>query len=198
MTCLLAFQNILQTPFLKEVSNDLLEGTRESVWTCACPRLVESGIRAELERNGTIALAFGLKPALRSDYISHAPLPARSAPLTCPDIDIIFKLWYGIRLYCIYRYSSNLCCDPCSRRAAGPELSALLPAPLLLHAQRGEGLEQTLRHSSTNYCCRALWPWCPMKKISWYGHSGLCAPGPVSVVSLPWSTATRGHSSQSQ
>ena len=58
--------------------NDLLESTRESVWTCACPRLVESGIRAELERNGTITLAFGLKPALRSDYISHTPLPARS------------------------------------------------------------------------------------------------------------------------
>ena len=36
-------------------TNDLLEGTRESVWTCACPRLVESGIGAELERNGTIA-----------------------------------------------------------------------------------------------------------------------------------------------
>ena len=50
-------------------TNDLLEGTRESVWTCACPRLVESGIGAELERNGTISLAFGLKPALRSDYI---------------------------------------------------------------------------------------------------------------------------------
>ena len=27
------------------------------------------GIGAELERNGTIHLAFGLKPALRSDYI---------------------------------------------------------------------------------------------------------------------------------
>ena len=60
-------------------TNDLwcrltLEGTRESVWTCACPRLMESGMGMELERNGTIALAFGLKPALRSNYISHTPL----------------------------------------------------------------------------------------------------------------------------
>ena len=51
-----------------------LEGTRESVWTCACPRLMESGIGKKLEQNGTIALAFWLKPALCSDYISHAPL----------------------------------------------------------------------------------------------------------------------------
>ena len=34
----------------------------------------------ELERNRTIALAFGLKPALCSDCISHALL-------TCPDPD---------------------------------------------------------------------------------------------------------------
>ena len=50
-------------------TNDLwcrltLEGTHESVWTCACPRLMESGIGTELERNRTIALAFGLKRAL--------------------------------------------------------------------------------------------------------------------------------------
>ena len=60
--------------------------------TCACPRLVERGIGTDLERNGTIALAFGLKPDLRSDYILHAPLPARSAPhsapLTCPGASI--------------------------------------------------------------------------------------------------------------
>ena len=77
MTCLLAFRNILQM-------NDLrcrltLEGTRASVWICAWPRLVESGIGAEQEQNGTITLAFGLKPALRSHYISHAPLPACAA-----------------------------------------------------------------------------------------------------------------------
>ena len=46
---------------------------------------MESGIGTKLERNGTIALAFGLKPVLRSDYISHAQLPTpRSAPLTFP------------------------------------------------------------------------------------------------------------------
>ena len=60
-------------------TNYLLEGIHESVWTCACPRLVESGIGTELERNGTIALAFGLKPVPRSNYISHAPLLARAA-----------------------------------------------------------------------------------------------------------------------
>ena len=59
MTCLLAFRNILQTPSLNEWP------PWRHTW--------------ELERNGTIALAFVLKPALRSDYISHAPLPARSA-----------------------------------------------------------------------------------------------------------------------
>ena len=64
-------------------TNDLLEGTRESVWTCACPRFEESGIGAELERNRTIALAFGLKPALRFNYISHASLPAPSAHMPC-------------------------------------------------------------------------------------------------------------------
>ena len=48
------------------------------MWTCACPRPVESAIGMELERNRTIALAFRLKPALCSDYISHSPLPARS------------------------------------------------------------------------------------------------------------------------
>ena len=103
-------------------------------------------------------------------------------------------MWYGIRPYRIYRNSSNLRCGPCSRQAADPELSALLPAPLLFHAQRGEGLEQTLRHSSTNYCCPALWPWCPVKKKkSSYDHSGLCAPGPVSVVFFLWITATWVH-----
>ena len=49
---------------------------------------------------------------------------------------IYLLMWYGIRPHCIYRYSSNLRCDPCSRQAADPELSALLPAPLLCHAQR--------------------------------------------------------------
>ena len=55
-----------------------LEGTHESVWTCACPRLVESGIGTELKWNRTVALAFGLKPALRSNYILRALVPARS------------------------------------------------------------------------------------------------------------------------
>ena len=44
---------------------------------------------------------------------------------------------YGIRLFRIYRYSSNLPCNPCS--------AALLhaPPPLLFHAQRGEGQKET-------------------------------------------------------
>ena len=37
-----------------------LEGTRESVWICACPRLMESSIRMELERNSS-----GLKLKIR-------------------------------------------------------------------------------------------------------------------------------------
>ena len=37
----------------------------------------------------------------------------------------------------------------------------------------------------------------PWKKSS-YAHSGLFAPGPVSIVSLPWITASRVHSSHSQ
>ena len=37
---------------------------------------MDSSIGVELERNGTIALAFGLKPDLRSDYILHPPRPA--------------------------------------------------------------------------------------------------------------------------
>ena len=53
-----------------------------SVWASGWP-CTASGIGTELERNGTIALAFGLKPALRSDCISHAPLPARSALMPC-------------------------------------------------------------------------------------------------------------------
>ena len=36
------------------------------------------------------------------------------------------------------------------------------------------------------------------KKNLIVGHSGLCAPGPVSVASLPWITATWVHSSHSQ
>ena len=42
----------------------------------------------------------------------------------------------------------------------------------------------------------AMAPWKKKKKS--YGHSGLCAPGPVSVVSLPWITVTWVHSSHSQ
>ena len=77
MTCLLALRNILQTPSLNEWPLMEANPWRHTwVWTCAC---VQSGIGTELERNGTIALSFGLKPALRSDYISHAPPTARSA-----------------------------------------------------------------------------------------------------------------------
>ena len=79
-----------------------LEGTRVSVWTCVCPRLVESGVGTELERNVIIALAFGLKPTLRSNYISHALLPARlparsalrSAHMPCPRLTYRFSEWY--------------------------------------------------------------------------------------------------------
>ena len=71
-------------------TNDLLEGTRESVWTCACPRLVESSIRAELEWNGTIALAFGLAPTIFHTVCS--PLAPCSAPLTCPALDLCLKV----------------------------------------------------------------------------------------------------------
>ena len=42
-------------------------------------RAVLERYRSELEQNRTIALAFGLKPALHSDYILHAPLPASTA-----------------------------------------------------------------------------------------------------------------------
>ena len=61
-------------------TNDLqceltLEGTHESAWTCACPRLLENGIGTELEGNRTIAVAFGLKPNLWSNYVSHAFTP---------------------------------------------------------------------------------------------------------------------------
>ena len=87
--------------------NDLLEGTCESVWTCACPRLVESGIGMELERNGTIALAFGLKPTLRSDYILHAPLLARSL------LRSAHMPWLGlILLRGSVSRQSQLCTDP--------------------------------------------------------------------------------------
>ena len=81
-------------------TNDLwcrltLEGTRESVWTCACPRLMESGIEKKLERNGTIALAFWLKPALCSDYILHAPVPPHSAYIPCNEASsIACPIWW--------------------------------------------------------------------------------------------------------
>ena len=53
-----------------------------SVWASGWP-CTASGIGTELERNGTIALAFGLKPAMRSDHILHTLL-------TCPDL---IRVW---------------------------------------------------------------------------------------------------------
>ena len=70
--------------------------------------LVESGIGTELERNWTVALAFGLKPALRSDYISYATLPAH---MPCPHLVSIlaFNQITDITLCHHITHMHNLC-----------------------------------------------------------------------------------------
>ena len=78
--------------------------THESVWTCACPRLVESSIGTVLEQN---ALTFGLKPALRSDYILYALLPCSlRAPLRSHAL-VIYLLSFTLKTN-VFHYCENM------------------------------------------------------------------------------------------
>ena len=71
---------------------------------------MESDIGMGLEWNGTIALAFGLKPALCSDYISHGPLRSHALlPTYCTfnfvrvyninNYNTYYKLHYALQVY---------------------------------------------------------------------------------------------------
>ena len=77
--------------------NDLLEGTCESVWTCACPRLMESGIGARL--NHRSGLWIKTCSAFRLYF-------ARSAPRSLRSHTLLREEWY----WSAYDYAVSISC----------------------------------------------------------------------------------------